>query len=262
MAVARPQRLPGELIDDIIRYLLPDRQAIGRCTLVCRAWLPWTRSHLFSVIYLPFAYTELILPFLHLLQSPYCTFPPFVHCLRLFWAEADFPIQHHATLLDVLYRSHPWLDSKYNTSNSFFRKVRASMAKNTHLGESNHIMNIVHLFPALEHLEVNLQVFKSRVARCNGLPPISLTLKSLAVGCHYFTSPLRVGLSSEWSHLMSWVHREKLYNISKVYFPVLPPFCRDGAEALLRVLGDSLKHVHIRPSYASEFYYFLKPKGD
>jgi hypothetical protein len=42
--------LPPELIDIIIELLHDDRAALAICALVCRSWVPASRSHLFSKI--------------------------------------------------------------------------------------------------------------------------------------------------------------------------------------------------------------------
>ncbi|EMD30984.1 hypothetical protein CERSUDRAFT_60622, partial [Gelatoporia subvermispora B] len=38
---------PPELTDRVIDYLHDDNTALGNCGLVCRAWLPSSRMHLF-----------------------------------------------------------------------------------------------------------------------------------------------------------------------------------------------------------------------
>ncbi|KZT03525.1 uncharacterized protein LAESUDRAFT_335360 [Laetiporus sulphureus 93-53] len=49
MTVAIP-RLPLELHDCILDCLVDDRRALATCSLVCRAWLPTARSHLFHAV--------------------------------------------------------------------------------------------------------------------------------------------------------------------------------------------------------------------
>ncbi|KAF8149395.1 hypothetical protein B0H34DRAFT_733595 [Crassisporium funariophilum] len=45
-----PPRLPQELIDHILDHLHDDSVALNNCALVCQAWLPTSRLHLFSKI--------------------------------------------------------------------------------------------------------------------------------------------------------------------------------------------------------------------
>lgn len=44
------QMLPQELIDNVIDHFHDDRPSLRACALVCRAWLPSCRSHLFHAI--------------------------------------------------------------------------------------------------------------------------------------------------------------------------------------------------------------------
>jgi hypothetical protein len=50
MKVAKPLYLPQELADHIIDHLHDNPLALRRCSLVCHAWLPTSRLHLFSKI--------------------------------------------------------------------------------------------------------------------------------------------------------------------------------------------------------------------
>ncbi|KAI0636453.1 hypothetical protein C8Q77DRAFT_1092801 [Trametes polyzona] len=42
-----PHRLPQELVDQAIDHLWNDRETLSACSLVCHAWLPSARTHLF-----------------------------------------------------------------------------------------------------------------------------------------------------------------------------------------------------------------------
>ncbi|KAJ6535073.1 hypothetical protein B0H19DRAFT_964200, partial [Mycena capillaripes] len=42
--------LPRELCDLVVDYLHADRASLGSCALVCRAWVPASRFHLFEYI--------------------------------------------------------------------------------------------------------------------------------------------------------------------------------------------------------------------
>ncbi|KAG7447428.1 uncharacterized protein BT62DRAFT_892499 [Guyanagaster necrorhizus] len=41
-------RFPPELCDRFIDFLHDDRKALKECSLVCRAWIPASRFHLFE----------------------------------------------------------------------------------------------------------------------------------------------------------------------------------------------------------------------
>ncbi|KAE9397746.1 hypothetical protein BT96DRAFT_822927, partial [Gymnopus androsaceus JB14] len=45
-------RYSPELFDAIIDFLHNDTEALFRCSLVCRSWVPTTRYHLFRCIHI------------------------------------------------------------------------------------------------------------------------------------------------------------------------------------------------------------------
>jgi hypothetical protein len=47
-----PVFLPAEITDRIIDFLHDDRKTLCNCSVVCRDWLPSTRTHIFNKIYL------------------------------------------------------------------------------------------------------------------------------------------------------------------------------------------------------------------
>jgi hypothetical protein len=254
MAVNGPQ-LPGELINIIINHLLPDRRAIKICSLVCRAWLPWTRVHLFSSVQLVVnirtvaGYKDQVIPFLSLLKSPYCTFPYYVRSIHMDWRRAKFPVQHSTSPLDVLHNRHPWLNHNNNRDkkDSFLRKVKTSLAKSVDRDSSRYVMNVIRLFPAVEHLQISLWGLVPDIAECHELPPISPNLTSLALECLTFDH-MSPGLPQEWENLMGWVHRERIYNIRRLYIKGLSNRSMEGLQTLLKVQGNSLRHLSLRLS--------------
>ncbi|EJF59362.1 hypothetical protein BD309DRAFT_825571, partial [Dichomitus squalens] len=48
--MASSARLPGELNDEIIAFVWPDKETLCACCLVSREWLPASRHHLFRAI--------------------------------------------------------------------------------------------------------------------------------------------------------------------------------------------------------------------
>lgn len=65
------KRLPQELVDIIIDHLHDDRHALAASALVCRAWVPPSRHHLFEI--LPVSSLNLQ-ALLEILGNPNCTF--------------------------------------------------------------------------------------------------------------------------------------------------------------------------------------------
>lgn len=71
--------LPQELLDTIIDFLYDDQPALFSCSLVCHAWVPATRYHLFQQS--AFIYSlksgsvyDNVHVFINIVSSPRCTF--------------------------------------------------------------------------------------------------------------------------------------------------------------------------------------------
>ncbi|KIM86665.1 hypothetical protein PILCRDRAFT_815901 [Piloderma croceum F 1598] len=79
MAEHLPLKIPSELADTIIDCLHDDSRALASCSVVCRAWLPRSRFHLFEHILLEPSRLQLF----DLLDSPLSTIAPYVRCLHL-----------------------------------------------------------------------------------------------------------------------------------------------------------------------------------
>ncbi|KAJ7196100.1 hypothetical protein GGX14DRAFT_575185 [Mycena pura] len=73
--------LPQELIDKIIDCFHDNPRMLRRCSLVCWAWIPATRFHIFGSVTLRrwhrLVYPQ-FRPFIEMLAAPLCTFAPFV----------------------------------------------------------------------------------------------------------------------------------------------------------------------------------------
>ncbi|KAJ6578667.1 hypothetical protein DFH09DRAFT_1148045 [Mycena vulgaris] len=84
------KNFPQELIDYILDDLHEDKSSLVHCSLVCRAWLPATRYHLFSDLVLqrePNKSSAL----LELLALGPCTFTPYVTDVNLMDHSSDAP---------------------------------------------------------------------------------------------------------------------------------------------------------------------------
>ncbi|KAJ7258712.1 hypothetical protein B0H12DRAFT_1109213 [Mycena haematopus] len=79
--------LPQELVDKILDCLYDDKPSLGQCSLVCWAWVPATRFHIFADITLRRRWIRMMHPqfreFLDLLAADTCTLAPFVVRLTL-----------------------------------------------------------------------------------------------------------------------------------------------------------------------------------
>lgn len=82
--IAYSEKLPPELMALIFDFLQPDLQTLAKCGLVCKAWLPVSRCHIFRMVTLSATYSSPIPPAtLELFESPVATIPPYVRRLTL-----------------------------------------------------------------------------------------------------------------------------------------------------------------------------------
>jgi hypothetical protein len=73
-------RLPAELTDVVIDFLHDDEDGLANCSLVCKAWLPATRYHIFENLVLdPWS----IESFVDLITQPLATVAPVIHQLAI-----------------------------------------------------------------------------------------------------------------------------------------------------------------------------------
>ncbi|KAK0447813.1 uncharacterized protein EV420DRAFT_1246316, partial [Desarmillaria tabescens] len=64
---------PPELCDRIIDFLHRDHKALEACSLVCRAWIPASRFHLFECIHYGVLAWSSSRAMVDLLDSSFCT---------------------------------------------------------------------------------------------------------------------------------------------------------------------------------------------
>jgi hypothetical protein len=92
--------LPLDVIHEVIGHLRDDKNALGACSLVCQAWLPFARYHLFGEIYLcgPGNSTS-ITQLLELLEDGKCNWiVPFVRHVTVMDAYGDHSVEVHGLL--------------------------------------------------------------------------------------------------------------------------------------------------------------------
>ncbi|KAJ7602337.1 hypothetical protein FB45DRAFT_901910 [Roridomyces roridus] len=90
-----PMSLPRELCDLIIDYLHADRAALAACALVCRAWVPASRFHLFDHISLSETTGRAAVVLNTLLSNPHASMGRSVRSLDLFDALAPIQITYN-----------------------------------------------------------------------------------------------------------------------------------------------------------------------
>ncbi|KAJ7757996.1 hypothetical protein B0H16DRAFT_1536427 [Mycena metata] len=89
--------LPRELCDLVIDYLHAERATLCSCALVCRAWIPASRFHLFAHISLTEHEGHVAARLNELLASPHATFASAVRSLDFYNALSPVQIRHART---------------------------------------------------------------------------------------------------------------------------------------------------------------------
>lgn len=248
--------LPNEIIQEIIGRL-PPNTSYSPLSLISRAWLLCARrlDPQFSCIRLR---NNNISDFLPLLQSPFCSFSQYVRQLYIDWSLETMPPCAQEIIFAILSNQRTSVDLpaiRNNNPKSILLKVKESMLNvRTPMAKDCHILNIVCLFPCLEHLEVQLMGIKSSIPVFDTQARASPSLNSLSVICNS-SPPKQLGtVPPEWKHFLKWVRSNDICGIRYLYLTCMGSWNYEGAEALVKLQGTSLKHVHLGPQRSASQY--------
>ncbi|KAL0959365.1 hypothetical protein HGRIS_014619 [Hohenbuehelia grisea] len=137
-------RIPVELCETIVDFYSQTPSVLINCSLVCRAWVPSTRRHLFSLIHVHDMNISL---FFQLLQSPLCTISPSsIRGVQL-------------TMFTQSLAVPSWLDDVLARSQSFKRVKTLMLDPNSLAWDSK---SIVSAFSGITHLEFRDARLQSR----------------------------------------------------------------------------------------------------
>lgn len=238
MGKADSQYIPQELVDVIIDYLHNDNDTLCTCALVCKRWVPSSRIHLTVKVGYHSA------DFLQLLDSPGCTFVPFlcrlrisderVHCFHL------HEVLHLVGRLPALHSIFIYLyhyDATWHEAPDLFSKLTTITDLSiggTCFDDPNDLFDLAFSLPSLRSLHLfgsyhlrEDQVLSTRV-------PIPKPLCNLHLSTNNYTPVLR------------WL-------ISNDQMPSLHTFRMDGLSwhelasvgLVLGMLGDALQHLEL-----------------
>jgi len=73
-------QIPAELTNHIIDYLHADKDALAACSMVCKAWLPRARHHVFGRMRIELSTADRLF---ELINFPLSTITPYVHHLDI-----------------------------------------------------------------------------------------------------------------------------------------------------------------------------------
>ncbi|KAJ7088613.1 hypothetical protein C8R44DRAFT_991042 [Mycena epipterygia] len=240
--------LPQELVEEIIDHLSGDTTALKATSLVCHAWMPRSRSHLFGTCTLG---PKNILAFHDLLRDPRgCTFLDHVRAITAFrysWADNDGCFNTIAADLRRL-TSVRSLAMKLNivvdqaNADAFFRTGFVTGFPNvTELvltcnldgddAATAPVVDMVCMLPALECLVVReMSDAATRPPTAPACPPPGL--RSLRL------SPYAVG------PVLAWLHAAKhLPHVESLALPLLLRRDAPVVRAALQQLGSAVLHL-------------------
>ncbi|KAF8201293.1 hypothetical protein K438DRAFT_1717034 [Mycena galopus ATCC 62051] len=250
---------PQELIDHVIDQLAVDADSLKSCSLVCRAWVPRCRSHLFKSCSLHTKDIDRhgvhnILSFRDLLRSSYCTFVPHVRCLRTtqrawdihdsLYQEIAVDLRRLTSVIELvmkisIYHQHADLFFSAGFFMSFPQitqlRLNCRLYQNGHLSVFRApvpipIIDLISLFPALQELEVSGSEHSTWAdPRAGALPPKGLRVLVL--------------VSRPSCSILAWLYAaNSLRNVHSLKLhDGDPPTVR----AALQQIGDSLRDLDI-----------------
>ncbi|KAF8959141.1 hypothetical protein BDZ97DRAFT_1412821 [Flammula alnicola] len=182
---------PQEIMDQFIDHLYDDRRTLKKCALVCRAWVPSSRYHLFSVINI-----------LH--DSDYQRFDDLIQHL-------DHPLCTFASSSLFAHEIIKWsMISSWQAllkSASFTTQITHLILSNPSFESFERCMETIHSFPSLVVLEYNVEnpdddEWALNLPTFRGSPPPPLRTLDIVS----WDSTVQLA----WSQLMwKWLHRSQ-----------------------------------------------------
>lgn len=238
-------KIPPELADNIMDYLYDDKHALAHCSLVCRAWLPPTRYHLFRKISLrPWDADG----FLELLDSPHCTILNFVRDLHIAegggrfghsdrqWVHEAMPILVRLFAVESLH-IRDWSLEGLGVKEkamlpSGFKQVKTLDLTSVHLDTFERAVELLSAFPALERICFDFVRWAEFHVPEPTHPTVAFPLRTLDLGsCH--KAPVLSWLLSQ--QCASHVESLKLHDIQLEDVPYVVNFLRATNSSLHQI---------------------------
>jgi hypothetical protein len=270
------KQIPQEIIDQVIDHLYDDWETLRTCALVCRAWVPSSRYHLFGVVNIyaleyeqPGRYSSLI----GHLDHPLCTFAPSVRVLYITstvdgdpnlsddWLDPLIPylskLLSVKTLVGISIGGWPnnhW--HRLFKSTSFVNQITHLSLRYSEFVSFEQCMETIHSFPSLETLDCtnNYPHGNPDADECTLTLPPPPSLRILATCFH---------ITGHWQLIWQWLHRSQT-RLSKIKLVSNVTSNISAAKVstlnqYLRFLGPSLEILSMQtgPNAASSICEFL-----
>ncbi|KAF7377718.1 hypothetical protein MSAN_00194800 [Mycena sanguinolenta] len=248
-------RLPQELVDLVIDFMAEDSLSpLPNCALVCRSWLPRSRSHLFEDC--PRLLDSNTIPvFRDLLQSPHCTFRSHIRMLLFSRWEPHDHSTNEILLAAGLHRLknvrtlhvHVFMPKEIEAMdlNSFraeFLMAFGNFPAVTSLRFSSHIRNDQRL-PLIELVSSFSALKKLTICEMPGFEPYSpssvMLMPPQRLRCLHL-------LAEAPGPVLAWLHAAEhlpqvdsitLYNLRSEHIEIV--------RAALQQVGSALRHLEI-----------------
>ncbi|KAF7350527.1 hypothetical protein MVEN_01358300 [Mycena venus] len=233
-------QLPPELIEEVLGHLAEDPGTLRTCSLVCRAWVPRTRSYLFETWKLT---PRNMSGYCKLLHSPCVTFLAHVHGIhapKRCWKEKDSRLVadlrrltgvRTLTMSGIVHDSNA--NGPFRTFLSAFPLVTRLVLVSCNFGQQTvPLFDMICVFPALQELRIR------DMSGALADPP------AIAVPPHRLRS-LDLGLK-QTGPILEWLHAfNRLSNVDSLVLPLLKQKHVSTVRTALRRLGGALHHLTI-----------------
>ncbi|KAJ7319026.1 hypothetical protein DFH08DRAFT_1086367 [Mycena albidolilacea] len=237
-----------ELVDEIIDCFGEDSDALKVCSLVCRAWIPHCRSHLFETGTL--VSDSNILGFCDFLQSPGCTFLQHVRRIdttRYYW-DPDDPRSHlnrlaaglcrltRVVALEMAFHLDPLRTEMQTRFNAGFFAILPHITVLT-LYSRNPLTLRVPLIDIISRCHVLQELYIFGAGSVAPPPPRATP----PPGLHRLT----FGLATSPAILLWLNAAEHLPNVDSITLSVLYPGEAPYISAALQKVGGALRHLEL-----------------
>ncbi|KAJ7115034.1 hypothetical protein C8R44DRAFT_881067 [Mycena epipterygia] len=179
--------VPLELHDLIIDHLHGQKRDLGTCGLLCKAWLPSSRRHLFASVTL---HKNNWPEFFRLLESPLATFTEFINSLEVLQTG------HDENFNEVIARLPPIAATSLQLSWVCFQDIDIDQHD---FATPYQVALLVSNFPWLEKLSVDTMFLENYVVQKVVPPEVPRNLKFVRFRCPPGNEP-------STAYFLSWLH--------------------------------------------------------
>lgn len=243
--------LPQELWDEILDNLAGHRQALMACSLVCRSWVPRSRTHLFETIALKPRNIQALAQLLRLPEK--CTFFPHVSSIvasRYSWNENNTyfnsisdRLKHFSSVRSLTLRMT--VDITHYTVQDFHSGFISSFPTITTLvlycefsGKPAPLADMISLFPSLQRLEIRaMSECRFSVASRFSVPPPDIR--------HLYLFKYSAAPILSWLHSLNLLHTIETLSLIQFSYADAPILRKSLAQ-----IGGSLQHLKISMPWA------------